>query len=85
MDFSDRECIPTRRNHILLHMSAGRTVIHTPRIKLLTLFGGIGAPEKALLNLGVPTKLLDYVEIDESQYEHIMLSTPISISKSLSL
>lgn len=34
-------------------------------IKLLTLFGGIGAPEKALINLGVDTKLIDYVEIDE--------------------
>lgn len=34
-------------------------------IKLLTLFGGIGAPERALLNLGVNTKLIDYVEIDE--------------------
>lgn len=34
-------------------------------IKILELFGGIGAPRKALLNLGVPVKAIDYVEIDE--------------------
>lgn len=34
-------------------------------IKILTLFGGIGAPEKALINLGVDHKQIDYVEIDE--------------------
>lgn len=33
-------------------------------IKLLELFGGIGSPRAALRNLGVPTKCLDYVEID---------------------
>lgn len=35
------------------------------RLKVLELFGGIGAPRKALLNLGVDHKALDYVEIDE--------------------
>lgn len=33
-------------------------------IKILELFGGIGAPRVALRNLGVPTKAIDYVEID---------------------
>lgn len=32
-------------------------------IKLLELFGGIGAPRKALENLGVDLKSIDYVEI----------------------
>lgn len=35
------------------------------KIKILTLFGGIGAPEKALINLGIDYKQIDYVEIDE--------------------
>lgn len=35
------------------------------RVKILTLFGGIGAPEKALVNLGIDFKQIDYVEIDE--------------------
>lgn len=34
-------------------------------IKILELFGGIGAPRKALINLGVDYKSIDYVEIDE--------------------
>ena len=34
-------------------------------IKILELFGGIGSPRAALRNLGVPTKAIDYVEIDE--------------------
>jgi DNA (cytosine-5)-methyltransferase 1 len=34
-------------------------------IKILELFGGIGAPRKALINLGVEHKAIDYVEIDE--------------------
>lgn len=34
-------------------------------IKILELFGGIGSPRCALRNLGVPTKAIDYVEIDE--------------------
>src|SRR5690554_753752 len=34
-------------------------------IKILELFGGIGAPRKALINLGVDVKAIDYVEIDE--------------------
>ncbi len=33
-------------------------------IKILELFGGIGAPRKALQNLGVDVKSIDYVEID---------------------
>lgn len=34
-------------------------------IQILELFGGIGAPRKALVNLGVDVKAIDYVEIDE--------------------
>lgn len=34
------------------------------KIKVLELFGGIGAPRKALFNLGVNIKSIDYVEID---------------------
>jgi DNA (cytosine-5)-methyltransferase 1 len=34
-------------------------------IKILELFGGIGAPRKALINLGVDHRSIDYVEIDE--------------------
>lgn len=34
-------------------------------ISILELFGGIGAARKALLNLGVNHKSIDYVEIDE--------------------
>lgn len=34
-------------------------------IKILELFGGIGAPRKALVNLGINHKSIDYVEIDE--------------------
>ena len=36
------------------------------KIQPLELFGGIGAPRCALRNIGVPTKSIDYVEIDES-------------------
>lgn len=35
------------------------------KIKILELFGGIGSARKALINLGIPHKLIDYVEIDE--------------------
>lgn len=31
-------------------------------IQILELFGGIGAPRKALINLGIPHKSIDYVE-----------------------
>lgn len=34
-------------------------------IQLLELFGGIGAPRKALINLGIPHKSIDYVEFNE--------------------
>lgn len=34
-------------------------------IKILELFGGIGAPRAALRNLGIPVKSIDYVEVDE--------------------
>lgn len=34
-------------------------------IKILELFGGIGAPRKALINLGVNHKSIDYVEWNE--------------------
>ena len=35
------------------------------KIKLIELFGGIGACSKALENLGVPFDIVDYVEIDK--------------------
>ena len=34
-------------------------------IQILELFGGVGSPRCALRNLGIPTKAIDYVEIDE--------------------
>lgn len=34
-------------------------------LQILELFGGIGSPRVALRNLGIPTKAIDYVEIDE--------------------
>lgn len=36
-------------------------------IKILELFGGIGAPRKALINLGIDHKSVDYVEIQENR------------------
>lgn len=38
----------------------------TEVIKILELFGGIGSPRCALRNIGIPTKAIDYVEIDEN-------------------
>ena len=35
------------------------------KVQILELFGGIGSPRCALRNIGVPTKAIDYVEIDE--------------------
>lgn len=35
------------------------------KIKILELFGGIGAPRKALINLGIDHKSIDYVEWNE--------------------
>lgn len=32
--------------------------------QILELFGGIGSPRKALINLGIPVKSIDYIEID---------------------
>ncbi|TKI65291.1 DNA cytosine methyltransferase [Lysinibacillus mangiferihumi] len=40
-------------------------MINEEKLKILELFGGIGAPRKALINLGVEHKSLDYVEWDE--------------------
>ena len=34
-------------------------------VQILELFGGIGSPRCALRNLGIPTKAIDYVEIDK--------------------
>lgn len=34
-------------------------------IQILELFGGVGSPRKALINLGIDVKAIDYVEIDE--------------------
>lgn len=38
-------------------------MLKAPKIKVLELFGGIGAPRKALENLGFDVKTIDYVEI----------------------
>lgn len=35
-------------------------------VQILELFGGIGSPRCALRNLNIPTKAIDYVEIDEN-------------------
>lgn len=35
------------------------------KVQMLELFGGIGSPRCALKRLGIPTKAIDYVEIDE--------------------
>lgn len=35
-------------------------------IQILELFGGIGSPRCALRNLNIPTKAIDYVEINEN-------------------
>ena len=35
------------------------------KIKILELFGGIGACSKAFEKLGIPYELVDYVEIDK--------------------
>lgn len=36
-------------------------------VQILELFGGIGSPRCALRNLSIPTKSIDYVEIDEKR------------------
>lgn len=33
-------------------------------LQLVEMFGGVGSPFKALINLNIPTKSLDYIEID---------------------
>ena len=57
-------------------------------IKILELFGGIGAARKAMLNLGCPHKAIDYVEIDEKSvrtynalYEHIHQPQSVEIGR----
>lgn len=43
-------------------------------LRILELFGGVGAPRAALRNIGVPVKSIDYVEIDEKavrSYNHM--------------
>lgn len=37
----------------------------TEKVKLLELFGGIGACTKALERIGVPVEIVDYVDIDK--------------------
>ena len=49
----------------LLKIRSQRIVISMKRLKILELFGGVGAPRCALRNIGVPVKSIDYVEIDE--------------------
>lgn len=33
-------------------------------LQILEMFGGVGAPRKGLVNLGIPLKSIDYIEID---------------------
>lgn len=42
-------------------------------IQILELFGGIGSPRCALRNLNIPTKAIDYVEINEN-HKHSTVS-----------
>lgn len=42
-------------------------------VRILELFGGIGSPRCALRNLKIPTKAIDYVEIDEKQSDLITI------------
>lgn len=46
------------------HAKKGREMEES--IQILELFGGIGSPRCALRNLGIKTKAIDYVEIDEN-------------------
>lgn len=50
---------------MLLKIRCQRIVNSMKRLKILELFGGVGAPRCALRNIGVPVKSIDYVEIDE--------------------
>lgn len=50
-------------NAKILNTIEKATEFETNKIKLLELFGGIGAPRKALENLGYDIKSIDYVEI----------------------
>ena len=36
------------------------------KVKILELFGGIGAIRKAFINLKIPYEVVDYVEIDKA-------------------
>ena len=33
----------------------------TKPVQILELFGGVGSPRKALINLGIPVKAIDYI------------------------
>lgn len=46
------------------------------RIKVLELFGGIGAPRQALINLGIDHKAIDYVEIDKKAVQSYNVMYP---------
>ena len=48
-------------NEAIIEKTAGTETDN--RLKILELFGGIGAPRKALQNIGYSIKSLDYVEI----------------------
>ena len=55
-------------------------------IKILELFGGIGSPRQALINLGIEHKSIDYVEIDENavrsynaMFHHLNEHKPTSV------
>ena len=37
------------------------------KVKILELFGGIGAIRKAFINLKIPYEVVDYVEIDKDR------------------
>mgnify|MGYP001635541050 FL=1 len=49
------------------------TATEERQVQILELFGGIGSPRCALRNLKIPTKAIDYVEIDEKQSDLITI------------
>lgn len=51
------------QNNALINSNKKKTEYETNKIKLLELFGGIGAPRRALSNIGYNIKSIDYVEI----------------------
>lgn len=60
--YADRQstCTNKRKNALVVAKNGGDNMV-----KLLSLFSGIGAFEKALQNLDIPFELVAYCEIDK--------------------